>query len=411
MLTDTAVRKAKPSERAYKLTDGGGLHLFISPSGGKLWRYRYLFDGREKTLSIGPYPEIPLADARSARDQAKRILKEGRDPSQVKKTERLSFRAKTADTFEAIAREWFDITRARWTPIHASDVLTSLERDVFPAIGFIPIRDITPPEALAVTRMIEARGAAETAGRIRQRMSAVFVYAIATGRGESDPAAIIKGALAPKKKGRQRAITDLDEARKIIRDVDASPGYAVTKLAIRLLALTAVRPGVITLTPWHELPAGATVWTIPASRMKMTLDKKSDAQRDHLVPLSRQAIQTIEALRTITGRGPMAFPNTRHVHKPMSENAMGYMLNRAGYHHRHVPHGWRSTFSTIMNERYPSDRHVIDLMLAHTPTNAVEGAYNRAQHIARRTELSQIWADLISDGLNDPIDLLSLPCR
>lgn len=410
-LTDAAIRKAKPAAKPYKLTDGGGLHLYISTAGGKLWRYRYEIDGKEKTLSIGKYPAVSLQDARSARDRARSTLATGADPSLAKRAERATFRAQAADTFETLAREWHGLNKPRWVPVHASDVLTSLERDVFPTLGPLPVRDITPPQVLALMRQIEQRGAVETAHRIRQRISAVFVYAIATGRGEADPAGVIKGALARPTTRRQRAITDLDKARQIIRDVDANPGYAITKLAIRLLALTALRPGVIASTPWRELPPGVTEWIIPARRMKLSLDRKADEAHDHIVPLSRQARDLIETLRQITGAGPLAFPNTRHAHKPMSENAMGYMLNRAGYHHRHVPHGWRSTFSTIMNERYPADRAIIDLMLAHLPANAVEGAYNRAKHIGRRTELAQIWADLITDGAASPASLIGQPVR
>jgi len=411
MLTDAAIRKSKPAAKPYKLTDGGGLHLYISTAGGKLWRYRYEIDGREKTLSIGKYPAVSLQDARSARDLARSKLANGQDPSLAKRADRLTYRAQAGQTFETIAREWHTANVRRWTPVHAADVLTSLIRDVFPAIGPLPVNSITAPQILTVIRQIEARGSIETASRIRQRISAAFVYAITTGRGENDPAAIIKGALSHRTKGRQRAITDLAAARQIIKDVDASPGYAVTKLAIRLLALTALRPGVITSTPWAELPEGGTVWTVPASRMKLSLERKSDEAHDHLVPLSRQAVEIIDTLRTITGGGPLCFPNTRHAHRPMSENAMGYAMNRAGYHHRHVPHGWRSTFSTIMNERYPADRAIIDLMLAHVPTNAVEGAYNRAQHLARRIELAQLWADLITDGLEPPSSLIGRPVR
>lgn len=411
MLTDAAIRKSKPAAKPYKLTDGGGLHLYISTAGGKLWRYRYEYQAREKTLSLGKYPAMSLQDARSARDRAKSTLAQGQDPSLAKRADRLTYRAQAATTFETMAREWHQANARRWTPIHCDDVLTSLTRDVFPSIGPLPVNSITPPQILTVVRQIEARGSIETASRIRQRMSAVFVYAIATGRGENDPAAIVKGALSHRIKGRQPAITDLDKARQIIRDADASPGYAITKLALRLLALTALRPGVIITAPWSELPPGVSVWTVPASRMKLALERKTDEAHDHLVPLSRQAIEIIDTLRTITGGGPLCFPNTRHAHRPMSENAMGYMLNRAGYHHRHVPHGWRSTFSTIMNERYPADRNVIDRMLAHVPKDEVEGAYNRALYLPRRIELAQIWADLITEGAVPPSSLIGQPVR
>jgi integrase len=401
MLTDTQIRKAKPAEKAYKLADGEGLHLYVSPAGGKLWRYRYKIDGAEKLLSIGPYPTVGLAEARSARDAARVDLREGRDPTLVKKQRRLVTAAMNADTFEALAREWHALQTSTWVPQHAHDVMRSLERDVFPAIGRHPIRQITAPEVLKVLRDIEGRQAKDIARRVRQRISAVFVYAIASGRGETDPAAVVAGAMAPIKRGRQPAITDLDKAREILAKVEATPSHPVTRLAMRFIALTAVRPGTLATTPWSDfasLDAEAPVWQIPAERMKLLLHLKDDEARDHLVPLSMQALETIRALRTLTGAGPLVFPNTRHAHKPMSENALGYLLNRAGYHHRHVPHGWRSTFSTVMNERFPADRAVIDLMLAHTPKDKVEGAYNRAAYLERRRELAQLWADLIMEG-------------
>lgn len=411
MLTDTAVRKAKAQEKPYKLSDTGGLFLLVTPPGGRLWRFKYRIDGKEKLLAIGRYPDVSLADARKARDRAKELLSEGRDPSVAKQLNRFEIRRQAEDTFEKVAREWHEVNKVQWTDVHSRDVIRSLERDAFPKIGVLPIAEIDAPTVLELLRGIEKRGSGETARRIRQRISAVYTFAIASGRATNDPAALVVGAMAPVMKGRQPAITDLEEARQIIRDVDATPGHPVTKLAIRLLALTAVRPGVIGSTPWHELPQGATLWTVPAERMKLIKRLKNDPNRDHIVPLSRQAIETIEAVRTITGRGPMVFPNNRHAHKPMSENAMGYMLNRAGYHSRHVPHGWRSTFSTIMNERFPADRAIIDFMLAHVPKDEVESAYNRALYLDRRAELAQIWADLLMDGLPPPMTLTTLPRR
>jgi integrase len=278
--------------------------------------------------------------------------------------------------------------------VHAYDVLHSLERDVFPDLGTTPIKDITPANVLSVLRKIEDRSAVETARRIRQRMSAVFVYAIASGRAETDPAAIVQKAMKPVKTGRQPAITDLEQAREILRRADATPASPVTKLALRLLALTSLRPGTLITTPWTELDVldpEVPGWQVPATRMKLRLQYKDDETRDHLVPLSTHALDLIQALRKLTGRTRYLFPNQRHAHRPASENAIGYLLNRTGYHHRHVPHGWRATFSTIMNEQFKHDRHIIDLMLAHVPKDRVEGAYNRAEHLERRIELAQAW--------------------
>lgn len=412
MLTDTACRKAKAEDKPRKLPDGRGLHLYVTPAGGKHWRYRYEFGGKEKLLSIGSYPSVGLAEARTARDEAKATLRQGRDPALLKKLAKAKVATTDALTFESTAREWHALSKSKWTPIHAEDVLQSLERDVFAQIGGLPLSEIEAPLVLNVIRSIEKRPAIETARRVRQRISAVFQYAIATGRCSTDPAAIVKGALAPLAKGRQPAITDLDDAREMLRKAEVEPAHAVTKLALRLLALTALRPGTLITTPWEELNDIAdNIWRVPAARMKLKKSEKQNEARDHLVPLSTQARDVIQVIRTITSDGPLVFPNTRHVHKPLSENAIGYLLNRAGYHHKHVPHGWRSTFSTVMNEQYPADRAIIDLMLAHTPKNAVEGAYNRAAHLKRRQELAQLWADLILKDVAPAESLLYGPHR
>ncbi|MFT0892773.1 tyrosine-type recombinase/integrase [Pseudochelatococcus sp. G4_1912] len=413
MLTDTKIRKAKPAEKPIKMADGEGLTLVIAPTGKKLWRYRYRFEGREKQLAIGEYPEITLADARDARIAARALLKEGKDPSAEKRKRPAVPDTKT--TFESLAREWHDLNKDHWTTTHAYEVMHSLERDVFPKLGTRQITTITAPEVLEALRLIEARPAIETARRVRQRMSAVFVYAIASGLAENDPAAIVEKALKPLKRGRQPALTDLNQAREILRRADETPGKPPTKLALRLLALTALRPGTLITTPWSEMEKidwnGTPIWHIPAARMKIRLIHKDDPTRDHLVPLSRQAIEVLQALRNLTGRGQYLFPNDRHINKPASENAIGYLLNRAGYHQRHVPHGWRSTFSTIMNERHPSDRFIIDFMLAHSPKDKVESAYNRAAYLERRTELAQIWADLLMEDQMPIEELIAGPRR
>lgn len=412
MLTDAQTRKAKAESKPRKLSDGEGLFLFITTAGNKLWRLKYRFNGSEKLLSIGPYPSISLADARQAKDDAKALLRAGKDPAVAKKLKKLAGEKRSAETFEVIAREWHGLQKAQWVEKHAADVLDSLEKEVFPHIGSSPIRELDVPEIMGVLRLIESRQANETARRVRQRISAVFVYAIASGRAAADPAAVVKGALAPLIKGRQPAITTLAGARDILANVEKEAAHPVTKLAHRLLALTALRPGTLIATPWPELNSVVDdVWQVPASRMKLKRKHKEESARDHLVPLSRQALEVIEALRTITGRGPLAFPNTRHSHKPMSENAIGYLLNRAGYHQKHVPHGWRATFSSVMNECNPADKAVIELMLAHVPKDKVEGAYNRALHLARRKKLAQIWADMLLEGAPPAAALLDGPRR
>lgn len=392
MLTNTKIRSAKAEAKAYRLADTGGLFVHVMPSGKKIWRLRYKFQKREKTLTLGDYPSVTLADARLEREEAKRILREGRDAALEKKVIALAARIDTATTFEIVARSWHEQRKILWTPTYATDVLRSLERDIFPALGHFPINDLNPPLVLAALRQIEDRGAIETAHRVRQRMSDVFVHAIASGIGVADPAAVVAPALRPVVRGRQPAITDLAEVREMVRRTEAESAHPVTLLAFRLLYLTAVRPGELRGALWEEfdLNGPEPIWCIPAERMKM--------KREHIVPLSRQAVETLRAIKPFSRHWPHLFPNTRRPSQVICENAIGYLLNRAGFHQRHVPHGFRSSFSTIMNEHHQADRQVIDVMLAHALKDKVEGAYNRALYLKRRRELAQEWADLISEG-------------
>jgi integrase len=409
MLTDAEARKAAKADKDYKMYDSGGLFLVVAKSGAKLWRMKYELGGKEKLLSFGPYPDVTITAARDARDAARLELRAGRDPSLTRKVMRANAIA-TDRGFEVIARDWHKLQTPQWSERHAADVLGTLERLVFPKLGTIDVREITTPMVLDVIRRIEARPAVETAARVRQRMSAVFVHAISSGLATQDPAAVVQGALAPLIRGRQPALVELDQARKVLTDVDAERARPVTKLAIRLLALTAIRPGTLTGALWSEfsgLNGQEPLWDIPADRMKGTVELK----RPHLVPLSRQAAEVIEAIRPLTGRSKFVFPNGRSVHRPMSENAMGYLLNRAGYHNRHVPHGWRATFSTIMNEKYPADTKIIEVVLAHVDENKVAGAYNRAIYLDRRRELGQIWADMLLKDMPPAAALLEGPRR
>jgi integrase len=407
-LSDASIRRlefdAESNKSQEKWFDAGGLFLLVTKGGSRLWRLKYRFGGKEKLLALGPYPKVSLKQARDARDLAKALLRDGKDPSVHRLEVRDAEKERAANTFEAIALEWHGVKKASWTKVHAADVLSTLKYMVFPELGNTPIADIGPQEVLKVLREIEARPAVETARRVRQRMSAVFIYAMVTGRGGgTDPAGIVKPAMAPLVRSRQPALVTLPAVRKMLEDVEALPGHPVTRLALRLLALTAVRPGTINNLPWSELTnlEQPDIWVIPAARMKM--------RRDFLVPLSRQAIETIQAAHTLTGGMKFVFPNRSRSQKPMSENAIRYMLNRAGYAGEHVPHGWRAAFSTIMNGRFPADRQIIDLMLAHVSENSVEGAYNREAYIDRRRELAQLWADLLLEGFCSPLELIDLP--
>jgi integrase len=407
MLTDLEVRRAKGAEKPVKLFDSGGLFLLVSPSGHRSWRLKYRFAKREKLLTFGGYPQLSLSAARDARDQAKMALGAGRDPG-VEKKQAVAARALSSDnSFESCARAWHELNKPRWSTVHAGNVIDSLEQDLFPDFGKMAIKDVTEAILLDALRKVENRGAIETAHRIRQRASEVFAYAAASGLRTGDPANVIKSLLKPKpKQGHQPALIKLEDVCKLIGDVEAERASPITKLANRLIALTAVRSAVQRHCKWPELEdldGDKPIWRVPPLTMKLLLMRKDDDSFEHIVPLSRQAVETIKAVRPLTGHLTYLFPNDRHAHQPMSENAVRALIIRAAdgtYKHRHCPHGYRTSFSTIMNEwrrreGRPDDREVINLMLAHVSEDKVEGAYNRAAHMDRRRELAQIWADMI----------------
>lgn len=403
-LTDLKITRAKPKPKPYKLTDGGGLHLYVSPAGSKLWRMRYEFEGREQTLGIGVYPDMSLGDARLAREDARRTLREGKDPNAVKRAGKAQAKRQSAETFRVVAKAWHEDMAPGWSKNYAADVMERLERHVFPRIGDIPIRDVSVADVRDLVKAIE-KTAIPTARLMRERTSAVFDYAIATERCTTNPAAPLKRYTAQATTKKQPAIVDLIEARKILHATDATRSRTITKLGMRLLALTAVRPSVITQAPWTEfdgLDPERPVWTVPAARMKLVQRLKADPERDHLVPLSRQAVETVAELRKLTGMRRWLMPGIPDWKVHAGEARLRQMMQDAGYEGRHVPHGWRSTFSTVMNSRFRADRAVIDFMLAHVPKDKTEAAYNRADYIDRRVELAQIWADLITEGLPPP---------
>lgn len=419
-LTDIQAKAAKPADRPYKLSDGKGLYLFVAKTGLRSWRMKYRFAGTEKTLTFGPYPEVKLGEARDKCLAARVVLREGRDPGMQKKLAAAASALDAENSFELVAGAWHDLHKAKWSASHADDVIDSLRRDVFPALGKLPINDITPGMVLDALRVVEQRPAIETARRLRQRMSGVFVYAIASGFGKADPAAIVRSAMKPlPAKGRQPALTSLDDARSLLLEAESATASPVTKIASRLLALTTVRPSVLRKAEWTEfenLDGDAPVWRVPASKMKLTAARKADIREEFVIPLAPEAVEAIQAIRPLTGRSKYLFPSNRSFHATMSENAIGYLYNRIGYHGRHVPHGWRATFSTLMNEQAEreergSDRAVIDLMLAHVPKNKVEGAYNRAGFMARRREIAQLWATQLLEGRLPASQLLTGPRR
>lgn len=415
MLSDTKIRKAGPTGKAYRLGDPHGLGLFVTARGTRIWQVRYRWADRNRVFTMGTYPDISLADARIKCAEIHAIVAGGRDPNARPDKEEAAPApaAPTKPTFEQIAREWHTINKPRWKATHAEHVLDTLVREVFPALGARQIDQITAPQVLEVLRPIQARGAIEAAHRLRNRVAGAFDLAIATGLIEHNPAARIGKAMMPIVKNRRHpAVTTPEEARRVLASVDLIPAHPVTRLALRLLALTALRPGELRQGRWIEienLDGAEPVWRIPAERMKNTRERLSDAI-DHVVPLARQAVDVLQALKPLTGRSMFIFPSDRrYSDQPMSEQALIYLLNRAGHYGRQVPHGWRATFSTIMNERFPADRAVIDLMLAHSPKDRIESRYNRATHTDRRRKLAQEWADLLLAGMPKAVELLALP--
>jgi len=407
MLTDVRCRTAKPKEKPYKLSDAHGLYLYVMPSGTRSWRLKYRFGGKEHRLTFGTYPDMTLVEAREAREAARKLLREGINPKVDKKQRQAVAAIENGNTFEAIARQWHAQQEKIRAQRYAGQILDRLEADAFPAIGALPIKAITPALLLALIRAIEGRGAIEMAHRVRQHISAIFVFAIGAGWAEANPAATIQPVLEPRRKALRPAVLKIEQARKVLRDVESQEdAYVVTKLASRMLALTVVRPGVLRLAEpkeFEDLDGKNPIWRIPAAKMKLTRERKQDASYEFVVPLSAQAVETAKAAMELAGPKPLLFPSVRYSDRAITDSTLSKLYRAAGYAGKHVPHGWRATFSTVMNElagreNRVGDREVIDLMLAHIQ-EGVEAAYNRAAYMPRRRELAQEWADMLMKAM------------
>lgn len=407
MLTIAQVKAAASRERAYKLSDAGGLYLFVAPTGLRSWRMKYRFAGKERLLTFGSFPEISLADARALRDDARQSLRQHIDPGAIKR-QAAAVAAMQVLTFETMAREWHVHQRPRWTDVHARDILASLERDVFPAIGAEPLASINPPRVLEVLRAVERRGCLESARRLRQRISAVFTLAMSEGRASHDPAAIVRKALAPSMGSRrQPALLELEDARALLAECDIRDATVATKLASRFLALTAVRLACVRGAEWDEFEGvdwsgqligpSLPVWRLPAEKLKLTVAKKADVQNAHVVPLSVEAVDVLRAARAAGGSDRYVF-GAAASKAQLSESAIGRLYGQTRFAERHVPHGWRATFSTLLNERMPGNRALIDQALGHVAKDKVEAAYNRAAQMARRRALFQAWGSMLIEG-------------
>ena len=389
-LTDTKIRNAKPKDKQYKLFDSGGLFLIVSPAGGRWWRFKYRFGGKEKLLSLGTYPEISLAKARTKRDQAREQVADGIDPGQVRKALKLS-KANNANTFEAIAREWHAKFKSEWTPGHAKTIIRRLEYNVFAWMGSRPILEIEPPEVLMVLRRIESRGALETAHRVRTIIGQVFRYAVATGRAKRDPTPDLKGALPKTKPKHLAAITDPAQIGGLLRAIDAYQGSFITKCALKLAPLLFVRPGELRHMEWTEINLDAAEWNIPAEKMK--------TNHPHLVPLPRQAVDTLKDIHHLTGAGRFVFPSPRTPKRPMSNNGVLSALRRMGFEKDEMSgHGFRAMARTILDEVLQIRPDYIEHQLAHAVRDPLGRAYNRTTHLPERKKMMQTWADYL-DGL------------
>lgn len=398
--SDATIKAAKPEAASYRLSDGSGLYLLVRPDGKKWWRLDYTHQGKRKTLSLGTYPDTGLALARNKAAKERALVAEGIDPSEARKEKkdlqaeareterRLAEGIPLADSFEAIAREWFEKFSAGWVAGHADKIIRRLERDIFPWLGARPIAEIKAPDLLSAVRRIEDRGAIETAHRALQNCGQVFRYAIATGRAERDISADLRGALVPVSKTHLPAITDPKQISGLLRSLDGYAGFFVTKCALRLAPLVFVRPGELRKAEWSEIDLDNGEWNIPAARMKM--------REPHLVPLSRQAVEILRELYAVTGRGQYVFPGARTNGRPMSDNAVLAALRRMGIPKEEMSgHGFRAMARTVLDEVLGFRPDWIEHQLAHAVRDPNGRAYNRTAHLTKRREMMQAWADYL----------------
>lgn len=395
-LSDTAIKAAKPGlhpakgdtgGKPYKLADAGGLFLLVQPNGGKWWRLKYRFGGKEGGLALGTYPDVSLKMARERRDEARRLVASGIDPALHRKLEKGRKVEAGANTFEAVAREWYAKYATTWAPSHGEKIIRRLERDIFPWLGKMPVGEVTAPALLTVLRKIEARGAVETAHRAHQNCGQVFRYAVATNRAVRDPSGDLRGALTPVKQEHHASLTDPAAIGELLRAMRGYSGSLVTRCALMLAPLVFVRPGELRRAEWAEIDLDAAEWRIPAEKMK--------SRALHIVPLSIQAVAILRELQPLTGRGRYVFPSGRGPSRCMSENGVLSALRRMGYTGDQMTgHGFRSMASTLLNEQ-GWNKDAIERQLAHGERDKVRAAYNYAEHLPERRKMMQAWADYL----------------
>ncbi len=385
-LTDTAIRTAKPAVKPVRMFDGGGLYLEVSPAGGKLWRMKYRFGGKEKLLSFGTYPTLSLRDARERRDEAKKLLANGTDPGAVKKAQKAAAVVASTNSFEAVAREWLEKWRIDKAESHSSKVIARLERNVFPWIGNLPVSGITAPLVLSVLRRIESRGVIDTAHRAKENISQIMRYAVATGRAERDPCPDLREALQPVKHEHMAALTKPEDVAQLLRAIDGFKGTYVVRAALALAPLVFVRPAELRGAKWEDIDLEKSEWRYTVSKTKT----------EHLVPLARQAVEILRDLQPLTGAGEFVFPG-RDPKRPISNSTINAALTRMGYDTKTeiTGHGFRAMAQPLLAEELHFQPYAIERQLAHKVPDTLGAAYNRTKYLKERREMMQAWADYL----------------
>ncbi len=406
-LTDTTVRSAKPSDKIVRLYDTAGMYLEISTAGGKYWRLKYRFGGKERRLALGVYPEVGLKEARAKRDDARKLLAKGVDPGALRKAQKAAGEIRAASSFEVVALEWLEGRRDRVMPAQHEKTYARMKNDVFPWIGKRPIAEIEAPEILSLMRRVDKRGARYTAHRIRSEISQVFRFAIATGRAKADPAQPLIGAIPPAVERHFSSITDPVKVGEMLRAFDAFSGTFPVQCALRLAPLLFVRPGELRAAQWCDIDLDAGVWWIPADHRKLRKAEKQKADNKHLVPLARQAVEILRDLYPLTGSGRFVFPCARSYSRPMSGAAINAALRRIGFDTRTeiTGHGFRAMARTILHEHLNFPPEVIEHQLAHAVPDVLGAAYNRTKFYQQRVGMMQEWANYL-DRLKVGADML-----
>ncbi len=386
-LTARQISTAKPQDKPYKLADGGGLYLLVNPNGSRYWRLKYRLAGKEKLLSIGVFPDITLAEAREKRNEAKRLLANGEDPSEVKQAEKQAKILAVNNSFESLALEWHEHKKPNWSSGYSDDILEYLRKDIFPYIGKRAITEIKPMDMLSVLRKMEERGVLDKLKKTRQACRQIFTYAIITGRAEVNPVTDLAGALKSPKQNHFPHLLPT-ELGPFIHAVNAYSGSKVTRMATLLLMYTSVRTIELRAAEWAEFDFKADLWLIPKERMKM--------RRPHLVPLSMQVKSLLLELKSITGWGKYVFPGRNDAHKPMSEASINQVIKRIGYAGKATGHGFRHTMSTVLHEKGFSSAW-IETQLAHADRNTIRGTYNHAQYLDGRREMLQWYSNYLDE--------------